>query len=75
MKIKLALGGLLLSSLVYAQSVDEALEGFDDTSTGSVQVEQSSDVMDGFDDTSTSSVTDDSTSLVTDTSTENKVGE
>ena len=64
MQVKLALGGLLLSSLVYAESVDEALGGFDDTP---VQVEQSStDVMDGFDDTSTSSGTDVSTGPVTD---------
>jgi len=53
MHIKLALGGLLLSSLLYAESVDEALDGFDDT-TVSVDVKQkttkSDDVMDGFDD-------------------------
>ena len=69
MQIKLALGGLLLSSLLYGESIDEALGGFDDTSTSSVQVEQSSnDVMDGFDD-STSSSTDISTDSVTDTTT------
>jgi hypothetical protein len=71
MKIKLALGGLLLSSLVYAQSVDEALEGFDDTvsssvtSTSSEQVQKSNDdVMDGFDDVAISSATDTSKETV-----------
>lgn len=53
MQIKLALGGLLLSSLLYAESVEEAFDGFDDTAVY-VDVEQkntkSDDVMDGFDD-------------------------
>lgn len=62
MTIKLALGGLLLSSLVYAESVDEALGGFDDTP---VQVEKSSmDVMDGFDDSNASEVSATKESLV-----------
>lgn len=58
---------LLVSSLlVQAESIDEALDGFDDTPT---QVEASSDdMMDGFDDTSTSSVSDVSTNSETDTS-------
>ena len=68
MKIKLALGGLLLSSLLYAESVDEALGGFDDTP---VHVEQSStDIMDGFDDASINSSADVSTDSATDTSKE-----
>jgi len=47
---------LLLASVLFAESVDEALDGFDDSPT---EVEQSSvDVMDGFDDTSTSTVAD-----------------
>ncbi len=69
MQIKLALGGLLLSSLLYGESIDEALDGFDDTSTSTVQVEKSSDVMDGFDDSSTSSAIV-STDSVTNTSEE-----
>ncbi|MCF6244986.1 MAG: DUF1302 family protein [Sulfurovum sp.] len=58
MKVRLALGGLLLSSLLCAESIDEALDGFDDVA---VEVEHKSkntsedtseDVMDGFDDSS-----------------------
>jgi len=59
---------VLLGQTVYAEEID--MSGFDDTSTSSVQVEQSStDVMDGFDDTS-SSVADVSTDSATDTSVE-----
>ncbi len=60
MTIKLALGGLLLSSLLYAESVEDAMGGFDDVP---VKVEQSDDIMDGFDDTSTSLVQVDSQSI------------
>ncbi len=45
MRLKLAVGGLLLSTVLYAESVDEALEGFDDTSASSVQVD--SEAIDG----------------------------
>jgi len=62
MKIRLALCGLLLSSLVHAESVDEALEGFDDSSESSTVTPKSSkltqkdndNVMDGFDDSDVS---------------------
>jgi len=58
MTIRLALGGLLLSSLLYAESVDEALDGFEDTP---VQVEQSNaDDMDGFTEETSSGRFDDS---------------
>ena len=51
MQIKLILGGLLLSSLLYAESVDEALDGFDDTpSETTLQKTASEDLLDGFDD-------------------------
>jgi len=58
MKIRLALCGLLLSSLVHAESIDEALEGFDDSTESSTVTPQNSkliqkdndNVMDGFDD-------------------------
>jgi hypothetical protein len=52
MKIKLALGVLLLSSLVYADSVDEALDGFDEAPTQAVQSHD--ELLDGFGDESTS---------------------
>jgi len=52
MKIQLALSGLLLSSLLYAESLDEALDGFDDTSTQVVEQSSSDNVMDGFNDDS-----------------------
>ena len=54
MLIRLALGGLLLSSLLCAESIGESLEGFDDAT---VEVDKKSEnVMDGFDDTPTNSV-------------------
>ena len=61
---------ILLSSMLFGESVDEALEGFDDTSETVVSTPSSNsdDVMDGFDDTSTSSLTDVSTDTETDTS-------
>ena len=54
MKIKLALGGVLLSSLLYAESVNEALEGFNDTPSKVVQQKSNVDMMDGFDDETSS---------------------
>jgi hypothetical protein len=53
MKIAISLSAILLTSLLYAESVDEALEGFDDTpaATSATTSESSSDnVMEGFDD-------------------------
>jgi len=50
MKIKLALSGVLLCSLLYAESVDEALDGFDDTPTKVEPKNSDVDIMDGFDD-------------------------
>ena len=55
---------LIVSSVLYAESTQEALEGFDDTSTSSVQVEKNSDAMDGFDDDNAHEVTEEKTSLV-----------
>jgi len=54
MKLKLALGGLLLSSLLYGESVDEAMDGFGDDTA--LQVEDN--VMEGFDDTDSSDIDD-----------------
>jgi hypothetical protein len=65
MKMKLALYGLLLNSLLYAESVEESLEGFDDTPTSSVQVEQSNDnVMDGFDESNSSEIKEEKVSFL-----------
>jgi len=68
--MKRILLSILLSSMLFAESVDEALEGFDDTPEMVVSTPSSNsdDVMDGFDDTSTSSLTDVSTDTETDTS-------
>ena len=53
---------LLLASVLFAESVDEALDGFDDSP---IEIEQNSiDVMDGFDDSNTSEVTEEKTELV-----------
>ncbi len=65
MKMKLALGGLLLGSFLYAESVEEALVGFDDASTSPVQVEQSNDnVMDGFDESNSSEIKEEKVSFL-----------
>ena len=63
---------LLASCLVLnAESVDEALGGFDDTSANTEQISTTeNETMDGFDDTSTSSVADVSTDSEPDTSKE-----
>jgi hypothetical protein len=55
---------LLLVANAYAQSLDDDLSGFDDTSSSSVQVEQSSDVMDGFDDESSSETVEEKKVLI-----------
>ncbi len=63
MKIQLALGGLLLSSLLNAESIDAALDGFNDSP---MEIEkQSKDIMDGFDDENVSEVSDEETELIT----------
>ena len=53
MRIALSLSAILLTSLLYAESVDDALEGFDDTpattSIASTEI-RSDNVMEGFDD-------------------------
>ncbi len=66
MRISLALSAVLLSALLHAESIDEALDGFDDTpetkttaatvSTSSAAVSDETD-MSGFDDSSADTVT------------------
>ncbi len=59
MRVTLSLSALLLSTLLYAESVDEAFAGFDDTTQASTpekktkNSEITDDLMDGFDDTPT----------------------
>lgn len=64
MKNRLAIGGLLLSSLLCAESAEEFMDGFDDAPIAQTEVKTSKtdSLMDGFDDTSTSSEQDDSQS-------------
>ena len=42
---------LLCGVLLYAQSVDEDLAGFDDTPTKTAKISTDDELMDGFDDT------------------------
>jgi len=58
---------LLLLTSLSAESTQDILDGFDDTTTSPVQVE-ADELLDGFDDTSTGSATDVSASSATDTS-------
>ena len=65
MRIALSLSAILLTSLLYAESVDEAMDGFDDAPvrTSETSTESSStDTMDGFDDDSTASASTETTS-------------
>jgi len=54
MKKRLALGALVLSSLLYAESMNESLEGFDDTPEKVVS--STENILDGFDEANTSEV-------------------
>ena len=47
---------LLCGVLLYAQSVDDDLAGFDDTPTKSAETSTDDEIMDGFDDTPTKTV-------------------
>ncbi|MEA1879487.1 MAG: DUF1302 family protein [Campylobacterota bacterium] len=56
---------LVLATQLYAESTQEALEGFDDTPVNIVQVEENAtDVMEGFDDESLSETTEEKTEFI-----------
>lgn len=67
MKYALAFGGMLLSSLLYAESADEMLEGFDDVPAVTQAESKPSEadaLMDGFDDENTSVVEENSPQFI-----------